>query len=116
MKNRIAILTMLLVPGLALATGVKNEVRVAQKSATSVPAMHHNMQISLKGAVAANRMEIEKLAKGAGAEKATFNPTSNVLKVSGKSFNEEQFKTSLTTTLPTVTVEQKDAAPKEGAK
>lgn len=64
-------------------------------------------EINLTGGTDANRMEIEKLAKEAGAEQASFDSTTGILKIhAAKNFNEAKFVSSVEKTLPGVTLKK----------
>lgn len=63
-----------------------------------------NTQLALEGAKLDNTAEIVKLAKEAGAAKASFNAKTNMLTLSGNKFNKEKFTSSLSSSLPGVSV------------
>lgn len=84
---------------------VKHETKAEVKNGKEVvEAKAENMQIMLEGAKDANTAEIVKLAKEAGASKASFNSKNHTLTLSGKEFNKEKFTSSLSASLPGVSI------------
>lgn len=77
-----------------------NDAQKAPASAKSTSTEH----LSLEGATSENTAELVKVAKEAGATKATYNANTNVLTVSGSKFNKDKFTSSLSSSLPAVSV------------
>ena len=81
-------------------------VKVEEKSVAKADETkkENHMQLTIEGAKHENTAEIVKLAKEAGAEKASYNSKTNMLSFSGEKFNKEQFTGSLSKALPGVSV------------
>lgn len=70
----------------------------------AAPAKSANMKIVLEGAKSENTAELIKVAKEAGASKASFNAKTSTLTVSGSKFSKDKFTSSLSSSLPAVSV------------
>jgi hypothetical protein len=99
----------LLVPALCFAGSTNAPVKMAQAKTTHAAKkaeMAPMKEINLTGGTEANRAEIEKLAKEAGATNASFDAKTGMLKVHAKSFDEAKFVSSVEKTLPGVSLKK----------
>ncbi|MFH1262726.1 MAG: hypothetical protein V1495_04700 [Pseudomonadota bacterium] len=80
---------------------VAKKVEASKKAETAM-----TKDINLTGGTEANRMEIEKIAKEAGATSASFDAKTGTLKVSAKSFDEAKFLGSVEKALPGVSLKK----------
>lgn len=97
----------MVLPLTSFAEDAKTAAQPVVKEEKSVAKTEHkesNMQLTIEGAKHENTAEIVKLAKEAGAEKASYNAKTNTLSFSGEKFNKEQFTGSLSKALPGVSV------------
>lgn len=88
-------------PAVEAKATAKTEKVASNKSETKKPTM-----LSLQGVNKENREGIEKLAKENGAKHASLNAKSGMLKLTGGSFNKEQFVGQLGTKFPGVSVKE----------
>lgn len=95
-------------PLLALAGPVKAKMPVPQASqqvAAAKTETPSSVEFTLNGVTAANRADIEKIARSSGADRASLNIKSGVLRIRpGKSFNKDEFMKSLQEKVPTVSL------------
>ena len=95
--KRTLIALALFIPAIALAAGTAAPVAKAThaKAETGKKVEMAMKELTLTGGTDANRIEIENAAKSSGAEMATFDPATGVLKFHGKKFNEKTFEKDL---------------------